>query len=275
VKRALALLGAALLLTLLAGHLLRETPGYMVRNPDGSFGGDLNHYVYWTRLVTLGGIESAYSGTWPETYAVYPPITLYPFQVVGALYRATQDPAFDALRAQDSLFLRAAIKFAALAWHLLTGIAIFVLVRRWLAAEVLAAVAATVYLLDPATLYDVAHWAQPDGAHSLFSVLAVGLLSLNRVAGAWAALALAALAKPQAWSIGPLFALATLRLHSWPGLGRGLLCGAATGLAVILPFVVTGQLDQLFSLPLTVSTVMPVATADAHNAWWLVTASRG
>ena len=49
----------------------------MVRNPDGTLTGDITHYVYWTRLVTLGGIQAAYSGTWPETYAVYPPVTLY------------------------------------------------------------------------------------------------------------------------------------------------------------------------------------------------------
>ena len=51
--------------------------------------------MYWTRLVTLGGIQSAYGGTWPETYAVYPPVTLYPYQAVGNVYRWLQDPDFD------------------------------------------------------------------------------------------------------------------------------------------------------------------------------------
>ena len=72
------LLVAAVLLMLLVAHLLRDTPGYMVRNPDGSLSGDITHYVYWTRLVTQGGIQVAYSGTWPETYAVYAPVALLP-----------------------------------------------------------------------------------------------------------------------------------------------------------------------------------------------------
>ena len=76
-KRAVALFVGACVAALVIGHLLRDTPGYMVRNPDGTITGDITHYVYWTRLVTLGGIQSAYGGTWPETYAVYPPIPLY------------------------------------------------------------------------------------------------------------------------------------------------------------------------------------------------------
>ncbi|HEY1294640.1 MAG TPA: hypothetical protein VGJ60_16305, partial [Chloroflexota bacterium] len=175
--RSRALFAAAVLLTLGVGHVLRDTPGYMVRNPDGSQTGDITHYVYWTRLVTLGGIQSAYSGTWPETYAVYPPLTILPFEVVGTVYQHLQDPAFDADAAQQSAFLHEGIKFVALVWHVLTAAAIFALVAR-VSGEKLAAFAASAYVLNPAALYDVAHWAQPDGAHSLFSVLSVGLLDL-------------------------------------------------------------------------------------------------
>ena len=59
-NRWLALFGGSLLLALIVGHLLRDTPGYMVRNPDGTITGDITHYVYWTRLVTLGGSGQAF-----------------------------------------------------------------------------------------------------------------------------------------------------------------------------------------------------------------------
>src|SRR6266851_8238680 len=111
------LFGCAVLLTLLVAHLLRDTPGYSVRNPDNTVTGDITHYVYWARLVTLGGIQSAYSGTWPETYAVYPPVTLYPLEAVGSAYRWLQDPSFDPGQAQASARLHEAIKFVALTWH--------------------------------------------------------------------------------------------------------------------------------------------------------------
>ena len=267
-------MACALVAALLVGHLLRDTPGYMVRNPDGTITGDITHYVYWTRLVTRDGIQSAYGGTWPETYAVYPPVTLLAYQAVGTAYRWVQDPAFDPEAAQQSLWLREGIKFVALAWHLLTAAAIVLLVRR-VAAPGIAAVAGALYVFNPATLFDVAHWAQPDGAHSLFSVLAIGLLSLGQVIAPWAAMAMAALAKPQAWALLPLLTIATFRSHGLLGLGRGLLAAAATTIVITLPFLVTGRISELLSLPGTVSSVMPVVSADAHNLWWLIEQARG
>src|SRR5437016_222 len=238
VNRWLALFGGSLLLALIVGHLLRDTPGYMVRNPDGTITGDITHYVYWTRLVTRDGIQSAYGGTWPETYAVYPPVTLLAYQAVGTAYRWLQDPTFDPEAAQQSLWLREGIKFVALAWHLLTAAAIVLLVRR-VAAPGIAAVAGALYVFNPATLFDVAHWAQPDGAHSLFSVLAIGLLSLGQVIAPWAAMGAAALAKPQAWSILPLLAIATVRLHGLAGLARGFVASGVICVLIVLPFLVT------------------------------------
>jgi Gpi18-like mannosyltransferase len=274
VNRAAALFGGTVLLALLIGHLLRDTAGYVVRNPDGTTTGDMTHYVYWTRLVTLGGIQSAYSGTWPETYAVYPPLNLYAFQAVGTAYRAVQDPTFDPERAQNSLWLREAIKFVALSWHVLTAAAIWLVVRRF-STPGRAAVAGGLYVLNPAALFDVAHWGQPDAAHSLFSVLSVGLLSLGQLVLPWAALAAAAMAKPQAWVLVPLVAVATFRTHGVLGLAKGMCVGALVATVVALPFLVTGHLADLLSLPATVSSVMPVVSADAHNLWWLVAQARG
>jgi hypothetical protein len=274
VKRAYVFFGGAVVLALLVGHLLRDTAGYMVRNPDGTITGDITHYVYWTRLVTLGGIQAAYGGTWPETYAVYPPINLYAYQAVGNVYRWFADPTFDPVLAQDSLWLREGIKFVALGWHLLTAAAIFLLVRR-LATPPAASAAATLYVLNPAALYDVAHWAQPDGAHSLFSVLSIGLLTLGQLIAPWAAIALAALAKPQAWALIPLVVIATLRSHGLVGLSKGIVVAALVSGIIVLPFVVSGHLAELLSLPGVISSVMPVVSADAHNLWWLVLEPRG
>jgi Gpi18-like mannosyltransferase len=267
VSRATVLFLASIVVMLAVAHLLRDTPGFVVRAEDGSYQGDIVHYVYWTRLVTLGGIQAAYSGTWPETYAVYPPLPLYPYQAIGNLYRLFQDPTFDAEQAQQSLWLREAIKLSAVLWHLLTALAIYFVVRRAY-GERAAGLTGSAYVLNPALLYDVAHWGQPDGAHSLFSVLAVGLLS-------WGSMALAALAKPQAWVLVPLLAVATLRERGVRGLARGFFIGGLVTLVVTLPFLLSGRLGELLSLPSTVGSVMPVVSADAHNFWWLVATTRG
>jgi hypothetical protein len=274
VTRWRALFGAALLLALVVGHLLRDTPGYMLRGADDSLSGDITQYVDWARLVTLDGIQSAYSGTWPATYAIYPPVTILPDELVGSLYQHLENPSFEADQAQQSLFLREGIKFVALVWHLLTATAIFVLVGRT-SGEKLAALAASAYVLNPAALYDVAHWGQPDGAHSLFSVLTIGLLDLGQVIAPWAALAAAALAKPQAWFLVPLVVIATFRQHGPTGVVRGAIAAACVACVIALPFLLTGHLFELLSLPMAISTVMPVVSADAHNLWWLVLQLRG
>lgn len=272
-KRGTSWLLGAVLVAVVVAHLLRDTPGYVVRDTDGGYVGDMTHYVYWTRLITLGGIQSAYNGSWPETYAVYPPVTLYPYWAVGALYRSFEDPSFDADRAQHSLWLHEALKGVALMWHLLTGLAIFLVLRRL--APNAAGIAAAVYIVNPAALYDVAHWAQPDGAHALFSVLAIGVLSLGGVPLAWAAMALAALAKPQAWSLLPLLTTATVRARGVTSVVGGIAVAGATALIVTLPFTLSGHLRELLTLPSTIASVMPVASADAHNLWRLVLGARG
>jgi hypothetical protein len=204
---------------------------------------------------------------------VYPPVTLYPFQLIGTAYQLLQDAAFDPDRAQDSHWLHEAIKFVALAWHLLTAGAIFLVVSR-LTTERRAAIAASLYVINPAALYDVAHWAQPDGAHSVFSVIGVGLLSLGQIVAPWAAMAAAALAKPQAWSIVPLFAIATLRTYGIAALAKGVAAGVVVATVIVLPFLLSDRLSELASLPGTLAAVMPVVSADAHNVWWLVLQAR-
>jgi hypothetical protein len=89
------------------------------------------------------------------------------------------------------------------------------------------------------------------------------------------ALALAALAKPQAWAILPLLGLATLRTHRLRPLLAAGLSAVGVCVVVVLPFILSGRVGQLLSLPGTIASVMPVVAADAHNLWWLWLEPRG
>jgi hypothetical protein len=46
------------------------------------------------------------------------------------------------------------------------------------------------------------------------------------------------------------------------------------GLTTCLPFLLAGTFGQLLTLPRLIAETMPVATANAHNLWWLVTDAR-
>lgn len=273
-RRSLGVFLAAVAVALVVGVLLRNTYGYAVRNPDGTINGDIEHYIYWSRLVTLGGVQDAYKGTWPETYAVYPPVTLYGLQAVGNLYRAAVDPSYDAAAAMWNPWLVRAIKASALLWHLFAAAAVYAMALR-LGGARRAAWAGAFVAASPAGLYGAAHWAQPDGAHSGFAVLAIGLLTLGYPVVGWVAMGMAMLAKPQAWALLPLLLVGTWTARRFEGLVRGGIAAATTAVIILLPFLLTARLGELLTLPRVVATVMPVVSANAHNVWWLVFAARG
>jgi hypothetical protein len=275
-QQGLPLFLAGVLLALSVAYVLRDTPGWELYNVDGTIANDVRAYIRWARRSTLDGIQDVYTRTPADSPAVYGPVVLYPGQLVGHVYRLVVDPPFDRARAEASAtepgaWLPQAFKVVAVAWHLLTATAIYALLRRMTPpSSPLAGIAAGLYAANPAALLDAADWAQPDGAHTLFVVLAVGWLEAGRLLRGWAALALGALAKPQAWVLLPFLVLVTLHLGGTRGLLRGLAVGAGIGVIVLLPFLGAGRPDAILGLPTAVATALPVISGNAHNLWWIV-----
>ena len=250
---------ALVLVTVLVCVPLLTTAGYE---------GDIQHVKGWSRRATVDGLSTVYAMTGP--YDVdYPPLTLYLDGLVGVAYRALADRTFDMEGALASRGLTAAIKSIAVVFHLLGT----VLLSRAVAARAGASAgyaAAAAYALNPAVLYDVAHWGQPDPIHSFLLVLAVLLQVAGRPGGAGLALGLALMTKPQAWALLPLL-VGAAALSGWRTVGR-LAAGCAAGvLAPALPFLVAGTWRQLLDLPGRITGWMPYVNAGAHNFWWLVT----
>ena len=273
---------AVALAGLLVCLALLDTPGYLhggataveAARSSAAPRGDFTHYVAWTRLVTLEGVERAYRGTYPETFAVYGPVVMASYRAAGLAYRAAVDPTFALAPAEASPWLRRAIKAVALGWHLGAAVVLGWLVWRG-SGPLWGAAVTALYLANPAAVLDVGHWGQPDGALALFAVLTVGCAAAGRWGPAGAALALAALVKPQAWTLLPLVGLV-----AWQTGGRrALLLAGAGGLAaaapVLAPYALAGRLSDLLSLPGVVARAMPVVSGNAHNVWWLVAGAQG
>jgi len=246
---------------------------------------DLTHYKYWARLVTVEGLHAAYSGTYPETYAIYPPVTLLPYRLAGEVYRAAVDPTFEEERALGSHTLTVLLRLAAIGAHLLVGALVFAVARR-VAPGGAALGALVAYLFNPGVGFDVAQWGQPDPVFGLFVVGALAAVSWPlappgptpsptsgsvAVAVAGAAVVLAALAKPQAWVYLPLLGLLVLRRSGLVGALAAGTAGAATGLLVALPYLLHGTWRELLGLPRAIASVMPNVSANAHNLWWCFT----
>lgn len=249
-------LGAAAVLTLLFALL----PPYEI---------DMRYFKMWTRVLVLDGLHNAYSGTYPATYSIYPPFTLAAFWAVGQFYRLVADPSFGLEAALASPLLSYLLKLPGITFHLLTGFALF-RVAVGIRGFGVALTTAVVYLFHPAALLDLTYWGQPDSLYAFFLVLAVVGVATGELALGWGALAVAALAKPQAWSLAPLLVAAGLARHPYRAWVRGLLAGAAVIAIVLAPFVLGGRLSQLATLPGQMGEVAPRVSANAHNLWWLV-----
>jgi hypothetical protein len=273
-RHSVLLFGVAILLSLCVTVMLRDSRGFESRGADGRRWDDLAGYVSWMRLVTLGGVQDAYHGTYLDTYSTYGPVILYGYQVVGNGYRLFVDPAYDQSRAEESPWPVRAVKAVAWFWHIVTAGAVYFLVRLAAGAG-RAAIAAGLLAANPAALFDVARWGQPDGAHSFFAVMAVGLFTLGQPVVSWAMLAMAILAKPQGLIILPPLLTATWMYGRHSAVIRGATVAAACTCVVLMPFIVTGRLGEVLGLPGTIASVLPAVTANAHNMWWLVLSARG
>ncbi|MBI2906340.1 MAG: glycosyltransferase family 39 protein [Chloroflexi bacterium] len=230
---------------------------------------DVDHYKFWTKLVTEQGVQGAYSGEFPHTYAIYPPVTLYFYWGIGQVYRSAIDPAFDMDRALDNSIFTTMIRLPAMVFHLLTAGLVYGWVSRRMGRG--PALLATVgYAWQPGIIFDVAVWGQPDPVHSFFTAATVMLLLSGRVGWAGAAFATAALTKPQAWVLAPLFVFFAWRRFSFKGLGVAGFAGVTAAAGISAPFLLYGTWGQLVRLPISIASVDPTVSANADNLWWLL-----
>jgi Gpi18-like mannosyltransferase len=234
---------------------------------------DVLHYKYWTHQIATYGVSGSYSGTYPETAAIYPPVTMYGYRVAGWLYRHLYDSSFDMEVALQSQALAVLIRLVAVVPHLATSLAIYLLLlRRFGVRPALLACAA--FALNPAAIFDAAYWGQPDMVHALFLLVAIYCFEEDRpLAGyvGYACIGLACATKPQAWALLPFLGYVSLRRFGLVTSVKGGVVATLAGLATCIPYIAYGTFREIFILPGLIAETMPVVTANAHNIWWLVT----
>ena len=231
---------------------------------------DVGHYKYWAKQIATYGVAGSYSGTYPESAAIYPPVTMYGYRVAGFIYKWAFDFQFLMEPALRSHELSVLVKLVAVVPHLLGSLAIYaLLLRRFGQMAALSATAA--YALNPAAIFDAAYWGQPDVVHAIFLLIAIYLFEEDRPLIAYVFIGLAAATKPQAWALLPFLAYVSLRRFGLVQSVLGGIVATITVLLVCLPFIVYGTFGEIFILPRLIAETMPVVSANAHNVWWLVT----
>ena len=231
---------------------------------------DVGHYKYWAKQIATYGVAGSYSGTYPESAAIYPPVTMYGYRVAGFIYKWFFDFQFLMEPALESQALSVLVKLVAVVPHLLSSLVIYgLLLRRFGQRPALAATAA--FALNPAAIFDAAYWGQPDVVHAIFLMIAIYLFEEDRPLIAYVFIGLAAATKPQAWALLPFLAYVSLRRFGLVKSILGALVALVAVLIVCLPFIVYGTFGEIFILPKLIAETMPVVSANAHNIWWLVT----
>lgn len=250
-----ALLASLLIIALALRLYLSTIPGYE---------DDTTHFKWWTKLVTQVGWTQAYSGTYPETYAIYPPFMLLPLKATGHLYERFFSPSFTL----DDPRLGFMIKGVGILFELAIWLVLFLWTRKRHSFKA-ASWVVLAYAFSPPLIFDIAYWGEPDSIHSFFLLASMVLLIEDRPPLSWISLTLAAFTKPQAWVFFPLVLILTWWKSGVKRLITGMAAGLGVALLLIIPFIYAGTGRGLLSLPRQVYGAMPFISANAHNIWWL------
>jgi hypothetical protein len=124
-------------------------------------------------------------------------------------------------------------------------------------------------------LWNGAYWGQTDALHSLLILLAFVILYVKRIGIAFFVYAVAALVKPQAAVFAPLLLMYAWRIGMWRGVARAAAFGALGAGLMLLPMFLSGGAASMFGFFQNVAGFHPVLSANAHNAWWLVSGGQG
>ena len=191
----------------------------------------------------------------------------------------------------DDAWLRVCVKLMPVAGHFALALTVFALVagasrtfwRGWFAM--------TVYVWNPAALFDTGYWGQGDTIHTYLLAFATGVLFAFpswwplRHLGRWRWLpqfivpitggiaggltAAAMLTKPQAWVYLPFVLWIAWRRVGPIGLAAFGMIAVIAATFIVKPWQDAGTLGDAFTVFAALTQVMPSVSANGHNLWWL------
>lgn len=232
------------------GLLLRlplvPLPGY---TPDVSL------FVAWAERLATGGPAEFYSGPADADAYAYLPGFLYVLWGLGALL--------------DGEALRIAIKALSIPFDVAIGVVAAYIAGPDLRARVWAV---GLWMVSPGVIVAGALWGQVDALGGLPILIALVLAGKARWAPAGVLTAIAFMVKPQFGAVGIVVLVAaaaeSLRARKWGPAVRCTVAGAATALAIVIPFGLT-PLDAIGLLRDAAGT-FPAASLNAFNVWAIV-----
>ena len=247
----------------------------LLLNPGMTF--DLDLYKDWLSKVMQFGVWQVYRTSSMD----YPPLYAYILAPFGWVYSVMAARGMG-----GQVALTAFVKLPPLIFDL--GIA--GLLWRCMSLEgkpiIVRAVVAAAYLFNPAVLFLTAYWGGPDSIHSFFILASFVTMAygakfwspsqssggrrFGTIGLAWGFLALAALMKPLGLPYFPLLLVFSVMFCGVRGAAVGMSTALLVGLVIFSPFLVHGDVVEVFKRVLTDIGAMPFTSSNAHNLWWLI-----
>lgn len=248
---------AALPLILVCAFLLR-----LGLAPMEGFDFDISVTEGWARSAVELGLARSYSEqVGGNMLPNYPPFSLMLFAAAGYLYRSVLSEGEDT----SLLAHRMIIKFPAIIADVLLCLLFAVLVGRW-RGRWQGLLAAAIFALHPAAIYESAIWGQTDSIFTLFIVGALVAFLWEAPGLSGALITLALLTKVQTVAVLPLFLVFFLLRPRW--ILSGAIGSFTTLIVVLLPFAIGGALKDIWNVYIGSVGYYPIVSSAAYNFWW-------
>ncbi len=243
--------------------------------PYEGFREDLIVNLHYGEQAIAHGVTSVpdlFTGTDSE---MLPPLFIYQDALVNRFARVRLDTIATQYPAVGDIWKRVRFKMLPIAYDLLTGMVILLVLAR-VAPPPWSLLGAVFYLFNPCVFLNSGLWGQFDSIHCFYILLTV-LGSVNAVVTgrdrwwvfAWIAWALAMGSKLQSIVIFPLLVVLTvLRAKPRAG-GAAIIACALTFLALYAPFLFAHRLDYLERVFVRSFTRYAVTQSSAFNLWGL------
>ncbi len=235
----------------------------LILSPLEGYSFDVGVNQGWAKSAVQLGLAKSYSEQVDGNMLPnYPPLSLMIFASTGHLYQFFVSPEYDKSLVENRVF----IKFPSILADIITVVLLFLIVATWKGKKA-GYIAAAVYALHPAVIYDSAVWGQTDSLYTMFLVACIGALSLQWNVAAGALIALAFLTKTQAIILVPLVGF-ILMMRGWKAMGWSVMAAVVSATVILIPFIPDGGLQGIAKMYMDSIGYYPTASFNAYNLWW-------
>ncbi|MBD7912156.1 MULTISPECIES: glycosyltransferase family 39 protein [Clostridium] len=236
------------------GLFLRIALGVLVEG----YTTDLNFFKTWATKAA-NSLSEFYSGS---RAADYPPFFIYILCFIGKL------TSISSLSGYSTLL----IKIPSILADIVTAYIIYKLAKKYISSE-MSTLLAVFYIFNPAVFINSALWGQVDSFFTMIIIIAVYLMSENKIILSTVIFTVGVLMKPQGIIYLPILFFEIVRRKDFKLLLKMAAVAIVTALIIIIPFSINQSPLWIFNLYSNTISEYPYASVNGFNFFSLIGAN--